>query len=310
MTALAATLATAPDRVFASAVALAGRIGPTRMRAVRHALILVGLLALPYIIILNRANSEFGFDAHAYWAVNLADLYGHSLGNTSGYDAFRYTPVIGQAFSIFHLIPWELFFALWFAGMIAALIWMTGRTWLVLLAFPPLPLELYHGNIHLFMAVAIILGFRYPVAWAFVVLLKVSPGVGALWFAFRGEWRKFAIAVGATLALAAVSFVVAPDLWRQYTATMLDNLAYVPVDQPHPFPIPLALRLAVSVAILWWGARTDRRWTVPVAATISLPIIWIHGLTMLIAAIPLWREDRARSQAGTAQPLRPETGRP
>ncbi len=101
---------------------------------------------------------------------------------------------------------------------------------------------------------------------------------------------------------------------------MLDNLAYVPVDQPHPFPIPLALRLAASTAIVWWGARTDRRWTVPVAATVSLPIIWIHGLTLLIAAIPLWRQDRARraaaespSSAGSvapATPLRPETGRP
>jgi hypothetical protein len=315
--------------------ALAARIGPNRLRAARHAMILVGLFALPYVIILNRAKSEFGFDAYAYWSIDLGDLYGRSFGNTSGYGAFRYTPPIGQAFSVFDTIPWELFFGLWFAGMIAALIWLTGWTWLVLLALPPLPLELYHGNVHLFMAVAIVLGFRYPVAWAFIVLLKVSPGVGALWFAFRREWRSFGIAVGATLAIAGVSFVVAPGLWREYTATMLDNLAYVPVDQPHPFPIPLALRLAASVAIVWWGARTDRRWTVPIAATISLPIVWIHGLTLLIAAIPLWHADRARSRqeiggravapaeafaaqthpptnspTRTAGPLRPETERP
>ncbi|MBA2381782.1 MAG: DUF2029 domain-containing protein, partial [Chloroflexi bacterium] len=178
----------------------------------------------------------------------------------------------------------------------------------------------YHGNVHLFMAVLIVLGFRYPVAWAGIVLLKVSPGIGALWFAFRGEWRKFAIAVGATVAIAGVSYVLTPDLWRQYTATMLDNLAYVPTDQPHPFPIPLAIRLAASVAILWWGARTDRGWTVAVAATLSLPIIWIHGLTLLIAAIPLWREDRARREAasvandtvdlGADRQLRPGMTRP
>ena len=55
-----------------------------------------------------------------------------------------------------------------------------GTKSLVLLAFPPLALELFHGNVHLFMAVAIVVGFRFPAAWAFVTLTKVSPGVGAL----------------------------------------------------------------------------------------------------------------------------------
>ena len=38
---------------------------------------------------------------------------------------------------------------------------------LTLLAFPPVAIELYHGNIHLLIAVAIVLGFRFPAAWAF-----------------------------------------------------------------------------------------------------------------------------------------------
>jgi hypothetical protein len=279
---------------------LADRLGPARLRAVRHALTIVGLISLPYIIFINRDRSLFGFDAHAYWAIDLSNLYGASTSNTSDLDAFRYTPAAGQAFSIFHVLPWELFFGLWFAGMIAALIWLTGRWWPLLLAFPPVPLELYHGNIHLFMAVAIVLGFRYPVAWAFILLTKVSPGVGVLWFAFRGEWRKLAIAVGAAAAIAGVSFVVAPDLWRQYVTTMVNNLVYDP-GHAYPVPIPLPIRLAISAAIVWWGARTDRRWTVPVAATISLPIIWFHGFALLVAAIPLWLEDRARARE-TGQP--------
>jgi glycosyl transferase family 87 len=273
--------------------AIADRMGPARMRAVRHALIIVGLISLPYIIVINQAHSMFGFDAHAYWAVDLSNLYGNSSGNTSDLDAFRYTPAAGQAFSVFGVLPWEAFFAAYFAAMIAALVWMTGRTWLVLLAFPPIPLELYHGNIHLFMAVAIVVGFRYPMAWAFIVLTKVTPGVGALWFAFRREWRLFAIAVLSTVLIAAISYMAAPDLWRQYVATMVDNLDYDP-GHPYPIPIPLPFRIALAVAVVWWGARTDRRWTVPVAATIALPIIWFHGLAVLVAAIPLWRQDRIR----------------
>ena len=278
---------------------VADRVGPARMRAVRHALIIVGLISLPYIIVINQAHSMFGFDAHAYWAVDLSNLYGNAGGNTSDLDAFRYTPAAGQAFAVFGVLPWEVFFAGYFAAMIGALVWLTGRTWLVLLAFPPIPLELYHGNIHLFMAVAIVVGFRYPMAWAFIVLTKVSPGVGALWFAFRREWRLFAIAVFSTVLIAGISYVIAPDLWRQYVSTMVDNLEYDP-GHPYPVPIPLPIRMALSVAVVWWGARTDRRWTVPVAATISLPIIWFHGLALLVAAIPLWREDRIRraAQAG------------
>jgi hypothetical protein len=280
---------------------LVAGLGPARLRAIRHALALVGLLSLPYIIILNQSKSLFGFDAYAYWSIDLRMLYGAAGGNTSDLGAFRYTPAIGQLFAVFHALPWELFAALWFVAMLAALFWLGGRHSLMLLAFPPVALELYHGNVHLFMAVAIAVGFRFPAAWAFVVLTKVSPGVGALWFLFRGEWRKFAIATGATLAIAAVSFVIAPDLWRQYVATMVDNLAYDP-GHPYPVPIPLPIRMAISAAIVWWGARTDRPWTVAVAATFSLPIIWFHGFTVLLAMIPMWRSRNPERGAPGAFP--------
>src|SRR4051794_34054929 len=149
------------DRLVTS---IRDRIGQARLRAARHALIVVGLLSLPYIVVINRTVSLFGFDAHAYWNVDLANPYVHALGNTSGLDAFRYTPPVAQLFSVLHVLPWEAFFGLWFIGMVAALVWLTGRTALILLAFPPIALELFHGNIHLFMAVAIVLGFRFPAA--------------------------------------------------------------------------------------------------------------------------------------------------
>jgi hypothetical protein len=280
-----------PRRVERALESAAAWLGPARLRGIRHALTIVGIVSLPYIVLINLTKSMFGFDAYAYWAIDLNDLYGRSIANTSDLGAFRYTPAVGQLFAPFHLVPWELFLAIWTAALVAALIWLVGRSWLILLAFPPVPLELYHGNVHLLMAVAIVVGFRYPIAWAFIVLTKVSPGVGALWFAFRGEWRKFAIAVGGTVAIAAISFLIAPNLWREYTSTMVDNLAYDP-GHPYPVPIPVPIRMVISAAVVWWGARTDRRWVVPIAVTLSLPIIWFHGLAILVACIPLWREDR------------------
>jgi hypothetical protein len=247
------------------------------------ALSVIGAIAVPYLAVRNWERSLLGFDAHAYWNVDLSNLYGHSFGNTSGLDAFRYTPPIGQVASVLHIIPWELFLAAWLSLLIGVLIWLTGRTnWLAAIAFPPVALELYHGNIHLLIAAAIVVGFRYPVAWAFILLTKVTPGIGVLWFVARQEWRKAALAVGVAAAVALVSFVVAPGLWRQYVDAMLDNYAYAPPDG-YPFPWPQWLRMPIAALLVIWAARTDRPWVVPIAAVLALPLIWWHGLSILVA---------------------------
>jgi hypothetical protein len=273
---------------------LAALATPMRVRAALLGLALVGLFALPYLMIRNWSRSFWGFDAFAYWSIDLSDLYGRSYGNTSGLGAFRYTPPVGQAFSILHLLPWELFFALYFVAMVGILYWLAGRRPLVtlaLVALPPVALELYHGNVHLLMAAAMVVGFRYPAAWSFVILAKVTPGVGALWFVFRRDWPAVATIALATGAIALVSFLLAPQLWWQYLSAMSDNITFRPIDG-YPFDVPQVVRLPIAVALVWWGARTDRRWTVPVAATIGLPLIWWHGLTILLAVLPLLREDR------------------
>ena len=73
-------------------------------------------------------------------------------------------------------------------------------TWaLAWLAFFPVASELYHGNIDLILAAAIVAGFRWPVAWAVVLHTKLTPGIGLLWFAVRREWRPLLIAGAATI---------------------------------------------------------------------------------------------------------------
>ena len=57
------------------------------------------------------------------------------------------------------------------------------------------------GNINLLIVGAVLIGFRYPWAWAFIILTKVTPGIGLLWFLTRREWRHLAIALGATLGV-------------------------------------------------------------------------------------------------------------
>jgi len=143
---------------------------------------------------------------------------------------------------------------------------------------------LYLGNIHMLLAVAIVLGFRWPAAWAFVLLTKITPGVGLLWFVVRREWRNLALALGATLAVTLAGVLVAPHMWYEWYQSLRVT---GPATGSNQVALPLPLRLVIAVVLVTWGARTDRRWTVVVAATFALPTMWFHGLAMLMGIVAL-----------------------
>ena len=258
----------------------------------RDGLIISGWLATGFaLIVVTSIAHSVGYDAYSYWSIDFADLYGRAMGSNFALGAFRYAPPIAFLFGPFGALPWWLFLWLWEAMMLALVAWLGGRWALVLLALPPVALELYHGNVHLLIAAAIVLGMRYPAAWSFVLLTKVTPGLGLLWFAVRREWRSLAIALGATAAISAAAFVIAPHYWREWLDSIFSNLNE---PQFYSVPPPAPVRLPIAAVLVIWGARTDRPWTVAVAATLGLPIIWPHGLCVLAAAIPfLRRGDRA-----------------
>ncbi len=57
------------------------------------------------------------------------------------------------------------------------------------------------------------------------------------------------------------------------------------------------MRLPVAAALVIWGARTDRRWTVLVGATLALPVLWLTGLSMF-AGLAIELSERARRTLG------------
>ena len=79
-----------------------------------------------------------------------------------------------------------------------AIAFMAGPLTLPLVVTPPIASEISLGNIHAFIGVLVIVGFRWPAAWSLILLTKVTPGVGLLWFVFRREWRNLGIALAAT----------------------------------------------------------------------------------------------------------------
>ena len=237
---------------------------------------------------------ETGVDAYTYWTLNPSSPYGASAPGTA--QAYFYSPAFAQLTAPIHLLPWHLFIAGWTIFLMFALLWQTGLWMAIALLLLPVFVDLTVANIHILLGAAIVLGFRWPWTWAFVLLTKVTPGVGLLWFAFRREWRSLAIALGATAAIAAVSFVVNPNLWREWFGLLVAATG-APDWKYFVVPIPIWFRLPISVAILYWGARTDRRWTVPVASCLALPILWGNGLAMLVAIVPLLAGTNAESAA-------------
>lgn len=231
-----------------------------------------------------------GADFHAYWDVNLGNPYGQSLGQT---NAFLYSPVVALAAAPLRIIPFEAARLAWLAVNVGCLVYLVRRWALAALVFLPVALELYWGNVDLVIAVGIVVGFRYPAAWAFALLTKVTPGVGLVWFLVRREWRSFALALGMAVALSVVSFLVVPAWWGAWlqvlsrstsatqTATLLD--------------VPIGFRMVAAMLLVAWGAVTDRRWIVPVAVTLAAPAVWRIVPAILVAVVPLWRGRRSDS---------------
>jgi Glycosyltransferase family 87 len=270
-----------------------------RLRAIRDGLLISGLLATAFVlVVIPLVGRSLGYDAYAYWSIDAAAMYTRTLEGQYVLGGFRYAPPIGLLGSLLHVLPWWLFVWLWIAAMLAALIYLGGGWSLFLLALPPVALELEQGNVHLLLAAAIVMGFRWPWTWAFVLLTKVTPGVGLLWFAVRREWRALAIAAGFTLLVVGASAVLAPNLWSEWLNALSVNAGQ---SQEYSLGPPVVIRLPLAALLVAWGARTDRPWTVGVAAMLALPLVWPHGLTVALAAVPfLHRRSILRRAADPA----------
>jgi hypothetical protein len=256
---------------------------PAARRLLLHGAVVAGLVFAAYLFFVSAAQKgSLGFDIVAYWSVDLANPY-HGIHGDLGF--FAYAPPVALVLAPFTHLPFAVFATGWYVLLVTTLAFLGRRQMLMLLAFPPVAIELYHGNIHLLLAAAIVLGMRYPAAWSFVLLTKVTPGIGLLWFAARREWRQLAIAIGATALICAATFVLMPAQWLGWLAMLRETAGTSP---PWPaLPVPLLVRLPLAALIVLWGARRDARWTVPVAAAISVPALWPGAFAILAACWPL-----------------------
>jgi hypothetical protein len=265
-------------------------------RPARDGALLAGIV---FAVLIAAGVLPFAVDAHAYWAADPLDPY-HDAA-LADFDAYFYSPAFTQALGPLHALPWPIFAGLWTAAIVVAFRWLSDLWFGLVILLPPVFIEVAVGNVHAFIALAIVLGFRWPATWAFVLLTKVTPGVGLLWFAARREWRRLAIAGGATAAIVAVSFAVAPALWAQWIDVLIGRSGADSSSLGMYTAIPLLVRLPIAAVLVVWAARTDRRWLVPVAAVVAMPVLWPNAYSVAVGAIPLLVAARAAaSPAGPA----------
>lgn len=248
---------------------------------------------------LNFNQRDFMQDARVYWRFDFAHLY--ERGTVGGREAYLYSPAFAQLFAPFGILPWEAFKGLWSAINLGLLAWLAGpRIGVILLLFPGSPVsdEISTGNLHLLIAAAAVIGFRYPQAWAFNLLTKVTPGIGLLWFVGRRAWKPLVLAFATTAVITAVSFAIAPHLWFEWADSLRRNSAVAIPAYAVAFTWPLWVRLALAGLIALVGGIRGWRWTVLVAATLALPVPWFSGLSILVGIIALWRRrDASRDVA-------------
>jgi len=193
-----------------------------------------------------------------YWSFNPADPYAAAEGNLDATVAFRYAPPVAVLFLPLHALPWPVFITGWTLLLVGAVVWL-GRGWgLASSRSTRWRLEVAYGNVSLLLAIAIAAGFRYPALWSLVLLTKITPGIGLFWFVVRREWRQSRHRPRATLALALLSYAVAPDLWPAWIRlrSRTRRRCRTPARSAS---LPRWAPVRGGVWIVTWGALTTRR---------------------------------------------------
>ncbi len=265
-------------------------------------LLIVAAIGASLLLVVAMARWGAPSDEHAYWLAARRLIEGVPLYDPAATIvtpfAYLYPPPLAQVLvPVAAVVPDWLFSAGWTVTMGLALFWLAGRDVLralALIAFPPVAVEFWFRNVHLLLAVLVVLGLRHASGWFAVgAAIKVSPGLGIPYLAARGSWRAAAVATLVGMVMLAVSVALTPDAWRAYVEFALST---DPLQQSSFVAVPLPIRVVAGIVVAIVAARLPRRTGDPllvVAVTLALPSLWFTGLSLLVAVVPLIAANRA-----------------
>ncbi|TAK02069.1 MAG: DUF2029 domain-containing protein [Chloroflexota bacterium] len=288
-----------------------GRLQHRRLSPTLITLAAVGATLL--LVVAVTAWPVFG-DEHAYWLAAERVLRGEPLYDPTAAPntpyGYWYPPVLAQVLAPFAaVLPGALFTIVWTAVLIGCIWVLSGRNVFVALAFVaflPVALELRVRNVHLLIAVLLVLALRRSwVFWIPATAIKLAPVLGVLYLVIAGR-RREALMVGAVGAgVAVVSVVLSPGAWVDWVSIAVDRGAS---DAGSWVPVPYWVRLLAGgglavAAGLRARTRPDIRSSealLVVAITLASPTLWANAPSQLLAAVPLLRAARSAPPTGRA----------
>jgi hypothetical protein len=227
--------------------------------------------------------------------------------------AYHYPPPVAQVLAPITLVVPAFAYAIAYRGLMLAALWdLAGRRMLNMLAFVafvPMAVAVRIENVEIFMALGIVLGLRrWP--WLFTIgaLVKVSPGLGLVYLALRRRWRDVAVSAALGAVIVGVSYALAPDLWREWIATITGRADVIGNSL---IPVAYVYRAIAGFILAILGGLLGRRrgeLILVAGITIANPGLSLQGFAVLAAAVPIWLAgpDGLLARSHTAGPVAPD----
>jgi len=284
--------------------------------------VLLAAIGASLLVIIGTTEWQHFNDEHAYWLagerlVAGAPLYDLAAAPNTPF-AYWYPPPLAQVLAPFtSFVAADAFSVAWTVLLLACVWWLAGRDVLVALAFVaflPVAVELRVRNVHLLLAVLVVLGLRRSwVFWVPAAALKITPVLGIAYLAAAGRWRD-AVKVGALgIVVLGASVALAPDAWREFLDVVgaragTDGGSILPFAIPFPVRFAAGGALAVIAGLIVagrigagplgrWGPQRAGEALLVVGLTIANPTLWMTAFALLVAIVPLWRTARPGAPA-------------
>ncbi len=254
----------------------------------------LGATFLAVVVVIFWAEPN---DNLAYWLAGSRLAQGepiYVLGDAAFAPyAYHYPPPLAQVLAPLTIFVPTIAYIVAYRALLLLAVWdLAGRTMLAMLAliaFIPVAVELRFENVHLFIAVAIVLGLRrWPFLFAIASVVKLSPGLGIVYLVLRRRWRDAAVACVVGAAIVGASIALDAGLWQAWLDSVLGRAGMVGNSLiPVPYAARAAAGLALTVVAGVLGRRTGELLLVA-AITVANPGLSLAGFAVLAAVFPIW----------------------
>lgn len=294
---------------------LSPRTARTVDRTLIGAAVVLGLVGV-FVLLFHLVTDPL-VDIHAYYDAATRLNSGLPLyagqGSVDNPEYYRYPPLVAILFRPLALLPFTAAALIWEAVTIAALlatVWLLGfrrrRTWIALgILAGPIAWSVTIGQAQVVVTLLLLIG--NPSAVALATQLKLLPGLAAIYWIGRRDWRNLGRFVGWSLALVVIQLVLEPTGSLAFLGNT--NLSQVgEVNNLSPYAVSPILWLVFVIAGLVLTLRlapTRAGWAAAVALSVlATPRLLEYMLMTLLSGLrqtePAGPPPPAVSDEGTA----------